>query len=93
MNIFHKKIKQAKYPLTPAEPTHRAWTIYDELKDLWIGNNAAIGLLIISICIIILLSMMGYAFANGHLHVLSTESNVYEHLDQIVTTGGVILWH
>ena len=82
MSIFDKN--KAKYPLSPAEPTHRHWTFIDELEDLWICNKTSIGLLIVTICISILLFMMGYAFANGHMHFLSTEANLYEHLDRVV---------
>ena len=93
INIFKRKVNQAKYPLSPAEPTHRKWTSYDELHDLWVCNKTAIGLVIIAICISILIFMMGYAAATGHLHFLSTEANNYEHLNQIVCKiRGPKLW-
>lgn len=84
MNIFHKKIKQAKYPLTPAEPTHRAWTSKDTLIDLWETNKGLFGVIIVLLYISILLVMMGYAAATGHMHFLSTEANVYEHLVEVI---------
>lgn len=84
INLFKKNINQAKHPLSPAEPTHRKWTIYDELEDIWTCNKTAIGLLIVAICISILIFMIGYAAATGHLHFLSTEANVYEHLSEVI---------
>ena len=83
INIFKRKVNQAKYPLTPAEPTHRKWTGYDELHDLWVSNKTAIGVVIIAVCCGILIFMMGYA-ASGHIHMFSTEANVYEHLTEVI---------
>lgn len=88
INIFKRKVNQAKHPLSPAEPTHRVWSLFDELMDLWVCNKTAIGLLIVSICISLLIFMIGYAAGTGHLHFLSTEQNNYEHLTEIVTFYG-----
>ena len=84
IHLFKKTTNECKHPLSPAEPTHRRWTIIDELEDLWVCNKNGIGLLIVTICISILLIMIGYAFANGNIHFLSTEANLYEHLEQVV---------
>ena len=86
INIFKRKVNQAKYPLSPAEPTHRKWTGYDELHDLWVCNKTAIGIVIIAVCCGILIFMMGYAAASGHIHIhmFSTEANVYEHLTEVI---------
>ena len=79
--------------LNKVEPTHRKWTIIDTFQDFWMMNKPLIGLLIVIICISILLVMMGYAAATGHLHFLSTEANNYEHLNQIVCKiRGPKLW-
>lgn len=79
--------------LNKVEPTHRKWTTTDTFKDFWMMNKPLIGLLIVIICISILLFMMGYAAATGHLHFLSTEANNYEHLNQIVCKiRGPKLW-
>ena len=84
INIFKRKVNQAKYPLSPAEPTHRKWTSYDELHDFWVCNKTAIGVVIIAVCCGILIFMMGYAAASGHIHMFSTEANVYEHLTEVI---------
>lgn len=86
INIFKRKINQAKHPLSPVEPTHRRWTIFDELEDLWVCNKTAIGVVIIAVCCGILIFMMGYAAASGyiHIHMFSTEANVYEHLAEVI---------
>ena len=84
INIFKRKVNQAKYPLSPAEPTHRKWTSYDELQDFWVCNKTAIGVVIIAVCLGILIFMMGYAAASGHIHMFSTEANVYEHLAEVI---------
>ncbi|MBP3225974.1 MAG: hypothetical protein J6M08_03505 [Methanobrevibacter sp.] len=83
--LFKKNINQAKHPLSPVEPTHRRWTIFDELEDLWVCNKTAIGVVIIAVCCGILIFMMGYA-ASGHIHIhmFSTEANVYEHLAEVI---------
>lgn len=84
--LFKKNINQAKHPLSPVEPTHRRWTIFDELEDLWVCNKTAIGVVIIAVCCGILIFMMGYAAASGHIHIhmFSTEANVYEHLAEVI---------
>ncbi|WP_296796304.1 hypothetical protein [uncultured Methanobrevibacter sp.] len=87
-SFFKRKVNQAKYPLTPVEPTHRVWTIFDELEDLWVCNKTAIGIVIIAVCCGILIFMMGYAAATGHIHMFSTEANQYEHLNQIILFYG-----
>lgn len=89
IHFFKKNVNKAKYPLSPAEPTHRKWTSYDELHDLWVCNKTAIGIVIIAVCCGILIFMMGYAAASkGLLHIVSTEQNNYEHLTEIVTFYG-----
>lgn len=84
INIFKRKVNQAKHPLSPAEPTHRHWTVFDEIMDLWVCNKTAIGLLIVSICISLLIFMIGYAAGTGHFRMFSTPENIYEHLAQVV---------
>ena len=72
-----------KHDLRKVEPTHRKWTFQDTVIVFWEANKTMIGLLVIIICISILLGMMGYAAAT-RIHFLSTEANVYEHLNQVV---------
>jgi len=79
---------KAKYPLSPAEPTHRKWTIIDEILDFWLTNKPLIGIIIVLCCICILVYMLGVASATGHIHFLSTEANTYEHMEQIVLCYG-----
>lgn len=84
MSLLNKKTMKAKYPLTPAEPTHRHWTVFDEIMDLWICNRNGILLVLIAVMIITLLLMIGYAAGAGHFRMFSTPQNTYEHLNQVV---------
>lgn len=70
--------------LNKVEPTHRKWTSKDTFIDLWGNNKGLFGVIIVLICISILVFMMGYAAATGHIHFLSTEANVYEHLVEVI---------
>lgn len=84
MSLLNKKTTKAKYPLTPAEPTHRHWTVFDEIMDLWICNQNAILLVFIAVMILIVIFMIGYAAGTGHFRMFSTPQNTYEHLNQVV---------
>lgn len=83
MNLFNKTRGPARL-----EPTHNKPGLKEQCIEFWLMNNLGIGLLIVTICISILLIMVGYAAGTGHLHCLSTEANQYEHLNQIVTFYG-----
>lgn len=82
--IFKKKPLKAKYPLTPAEPTHRHWTMSDELIDLWLCNKNAILLVLIAVMILTVIFMIGFAAGAGHFRMFSTPQNTYEHLSQVI---------
>lgn len=69
MSIFNKNKSPAR--LNKVEPTHHKWASKDTLIDLWETNKG-------------FLVMMGYAAATGHIHFLSTEANVYEHLVEVI---------
>ena len=84
MNIFNKNTNKPVHDLRKAEPTHHRWTRRDELKQFWVMNKTGIGVVIVGTCIGILIAMMGYAAATGHLHMFSTPQNVYEHLAEVV---------
>lgn len=86
MNLFHNNKKGE--PVNSLEPTHKKPGLREQLYEFWLMNNLGIGLLIVTICISVLLIMIGYAAGTGHLHMLSTESNNYEHMSQIVTCYG-----
>ncbi len=86
MNPFNKHNGPAR--LNKVEPTHRKWTSKDTLIDLWETNKGLFGVIIVLLCISILLIMMGYATATGHIHFLSTEANNYEHLEEICLCYG-----
>lgn len=75
----------------PVHPLHREWTWKDEVLDFWLTNKPLVGIIIVLTCICILAYILGVASATGHLHVLSTESNTYEHMEQIVLcySGGI----
>ncbi|MBR1748233.1 MAG: hypothetical protein IJ743_00390 [Bacilli bacterium] len=75
---------KAKYPLSKVEPTHRKWTILDTIEDLWLTNKGLFGVIIVLVCVSILMYLIGYAAATGHIHLLSTEANVYEHLSEVI---------
>ena len=66
------------------EPTHRKWTLWDTIEDLWITNKGLFGIIIVLVCISILMYLIGYAAATGHIHIISTEANVYEHLTEVI---------
>ena len=83
-SFFKRKVNQARYPLTPVEPTHRHWTVFDTLKDFWSNNQSLIGVIIVLVCVSILMYLIGFAAATGHIHLLSTEANVYEHLSEVI---------
>lgn len=82
--IHFRKKNQAKYPLTPAEPS-----FYDVLKEFVEAYKPAIGVIIVVACIIILMMLFYQAATTGHLHMLSSEANQYEHMTQIIFYGGV----
>lgn len=82
MSIFNKNKSPAR--LNKVEPTHHKWASKDTLIDLWETNKGLFGVIIVLLCISILLVMMGYAAATGHIHFLSTEANVYEHLVEVI---------
>ena len=83
MNPFNKN--------KPVHSLHKEVSFEEQLNEFWTNNQAIFGLLIVMICISVLIIMLGYASASGHLHLLSTEANRYEHLNQIVLCIGVIL--
>lgn len=73
------------------EPTHKKPGLREKAYEFWLMNNLGIGLIIVTICISILLIMIGYAAGTGH--IFSSEANRYEHMNQIVLYfGGVIPW-
>lgn len=84
MNLFKRN--------KPVPDLHKKLSRQERLEEFYLTNQGLIGLIIIVICIGILVYLIGYAFATGHLHGLSTEANNYEHLNQIVLcTKGVII--
>ena len=81
-------------PFNRNKPVHSLYKevpFEEKLNEFWTKNQALIGLLLVIICISVLIIMLGYAVASGHLHLLSTEANRYEHLNQIVLYIGGIL--
>lgn len=82
MNPFHKKQTPAR--LNKVEPTHYKWTFSDTAKDFWNNNQLLIGILIVLVCILILSMLISFAAATGHIHLISSEANVYEHLYQVI---------
>lgn len=79
-NIFRKN--------KPVHPLHREWTWKDEVKDFWLTNKFLCGIIIVLCCICILAYILGMAAATGHVHVISSEANTYEHMEQIVLCYG-----
>ena len=75
MNIFNRK---------SVPDLHKKLTIKEKIEEFWLTNQTLIGLLVTIICISILVFMIGYAAATGHIHFLSSEANNYEHLNEIV---------
>ena len=75
----------------PVHPLHREWTWKDEVMDFWLTNKPLIGIIIVLLCICILAYMLGLATANGNIHIISSEANKYEHMNEIVLFYGGIL--
>lgn len=70
---------------------HKKLTMKEQLQEFYLTNQNLIGLLVIIICISILVFMIGYAFATGHIHALSSEANTYEHMEQIVLCTRMVM--
>lgn len=83
-SFFKRKVNRAKYPLAPVEPTHRRWISLDTVEDFWNTNQGLFGVIIVLVCVSILMYLIGFAAASGHLHMFSTEANVYEHLVEVI---------
>ena len=79
MNICRKQ--------KPIPSLHKTLSFREEAYEFWLTNQGLIGLLIVIICISILIFMIGYAAANGHIHMISSEANTYEHMEEIVLGG------
>lgn len=87
MNLFNKK----RHEPVRLEPTHKKMGLREKAYEFWLMNNLGIGLIIVTICISILLIMIGYAAGTGHIHMFSTEANRYEHMNQIILCYGGML--
>ena len=89
MSILSRKTQRVE-PVR-LDPTHTKPGVKEQSYDFWLTHQNTIVISIILFFIFILLVMMGYAAATGHMHFLSSEANTYEHMNQIVLyTGGVL---
>lgn len=76
MNIFHNE--------KPVHDLRKKLTFEEKLQRFWSKNKSTIGLILVIICISILIILACYAVATGHMHMLSTEANVYEHMADVI---------
>ena len=87
MSLFQKKNTNNAVRL---EPSHKKPGFQAQCMEFWLTNHNLIVLTVLTIFILVLVFMVGYAFAM-HFHGMSTEANNYEHLTEIVTCYGVKL--
>lgn len=76
MNIFHKT--------KPVHDLRKQLTFEEKLQKFWCKHKPTIGLILVIICISLLIILVCYAVATGHMHMLSTEANVYEHMAEVI---------
>lgn len=76
MNIFHKT--------KPVHDLRKQLTFEEKLQKFWCKHKPTIGLILVIICISLLIILVCYAVATGHMHMLSTEANVYEHMADVI---------
>jgi len=76
MNIFHKT--------KPVHDLRKQLTFEEKLQKFWCKHKPTIGLILVIICISLLIILVCYAVATGHMHMLSTEANVYEHIADVI---------
>lgn len=76
MNIFHNE--------KPVHDLRKKLTFEEKLQRFWSKNKSTIGLILVIICISILIILACSAVATGHIHMFSTEANVYEHLAEVI---------
>lgn len=76
MNIFHNE--------KPVHDLRKKLTFEEKLQRFWSKNKSTIGLILVIICISILIILACSAVATGHMHMLSTEANVYEHIADVI---------
>lgn len=76
MNIFHNE--------KPVHDLRKKLTFEEKLQRFWSKNKSTIGLILVIICISILIILACSAVATGHIHMFSTEANLYEHLAEVI---------
>ena len=66
---------------------HKKVTYEEKFEDFWNDNKPTIGLLIVTLCISILIIFILIALSKNGVslgHMVSSDANRYEHMDQIV---------
>lgn len=76
MNLLNKN--------KPVYSLEKKLTSEEKFQRFWSKNKPIIGLILVMLCISILLILVCQAVATGHIHTLSTEANVYEHLVDVI---------
>lgn len=82
MSIFNRNKNEPVHDLHPIDDPHKHDNMH--LEEILTGISPILVIVMVFILLILFSIKFGFAF--------STETHQYEHLNQIVTMGGVILW-